>query len=173
MKIIEFPGIMFLNNVQHHKEIKTQILDSIQSMGSFSYKKHLDIISNTDWHLNVNFPRPYYEIVKPIFCEHVEKIKSLLNYRHLEITNYWFQQYHKNDFHGWHTHGKCLFSNVYYVALTDNNPVTTFKHGNTEFNIAVKEGDILTFPSFLTHCSSINKEDSVKTVISFNLDGNY
>jgi uncharacterized RmlC-like cupin family protein len=36
--------------------------------------------------------------------------------------------------------------------------------------VDVKEGDILTFPSFVIHRAPVNKSNKTKTIISFNSD---
>ena len=82
----------------------------------------------------------------------------------------WYQQYKKGDYHGWHRHPNNTFSNVYYVSLPKNSASTSFRYSGKEFEINVKEGQILTFPSYLEHCSKPNPSDQIKTVISFNLD---
>jgi hypothetical protein len=175
MNCVDIPSKVFLNSVENHQTYKNQILESIKSMGSFSLNEpNISSIYNSDWHLNrQGFESHYYDLVKPVLLDHIETVRSFLNYKKLEITNYWFQQYKKDDFHIWHTHGGCLFSSVYYVELAEDNPITTFKMGELEFKVPVKEGDIITFPSFLAHCSPINQSETIKTVISFNLNGKY
>jgi hypothetical protein len=62
---------------------------------------------------------------------------------------------------------------VYYLELPTDGPKTVFKNPfNSEEIIYpdVKEGDILTFPSILEHCSPSNNSTHRKTIISFNID---
>jgi cupin superfamily acireductone dioxygenase involved in methionine salvage len=173
MKQININCPLFISNVTNHTQIKNDILQSISSMGSFSYRETINNITNTDWHLNNNYSRKYFEIVKPVLYNHIDLVKKTLGYKTLDIINYWFQQYYPGDYHGWHNHGKCVFSNVYYVDLAETSPKTQFKLGDTEFYVDVSEGDIITFPSFLAHQSPINQSSFVKTVIAFNVDGDY
>jgi uncharacterized protein YjlB len=38
-----------------------------------------------------------------------------------------------------------------------------------EFTIDVEEGDILTFPGSVIHCSKPHQSNDIKTVVSFNI----
>ena len=104
----------------------------------------------------------------------MKTINSKLNVsEELNIFNYWFQQYKKKDFHTWHIHGGCNFSCVYYVDIDDNCSKTTFRLlDGSEFDVAVKEGDVLVFPSYMPHTSKPNKSNKTKTIISFNMGTN-
>lgn len=157
-------------SVSNHKELKPKILDAIGQMGTHSMFYQEQRISNSDWHLNPQTKRPYYEIVYPIIEKHIHSLKTSLNMDYeLIVTNYWFQQYEKKDCHPWHTHGACVFSSVYYVELPSDASKTKFRMLGKEFELDVMEGDILTFPSFYEHCSAPNNSNKRKTIVSFNL----
>ena len=171
MKLFNIPSSLYSSDVIHHSIIKDDILDKIASMGKCSMiESNYQSISNTDWHLDKNTSRPYYDIVEPIIIHHNEEIRQLLGYSRIRVINYWYQQYERGDFHKWHNHPACVFSNVYYVSLSDNNPKTTFSYLGEEFSIPVHEGMILTFPGYLIHKSGENTTDDIKTVIAWNSD---
>lgn len=162
---------IFKYEVADHETIKPLILEDIKEMGSYSFIDKSLRLSNTDWHLHPGFSRPYFIHVEP----HITKIGNLLGialgYKEckIQLSNYWFQQYKKGDYHAWHNHENCLFSACYYINLQNDNPNPSFRLGSEEFDIPVKESEILIFPSFLEHTSKENKSEYTKTIISFNL----
>lgn len=150
-------------------DIKESVLSAIYSMGTHSIVDEDQQISNTDWHLNANTIRPYFDIVDTHINKCIDEITADTLYKKASINNFWFQQYNKGDYHGWHNHAGSTYSSVYYVELPDNTS-TTFESNGKEFNIDVKEGDFIVFPSVLRHCSKANKTDETKTVVAMNID---
>ena len=75
-----------------------------------------------------------------------------------------YEEYKNNDFHNWHNHPRVQFTNVYYIELPDGMKTELWG----EEDIDVKEGDILTFPSYIFHQSKVNNTNKRKTVVSFN-----
>lgn len=169
---IPVPAHVFVRQVPAHLDIKPRILEAIQAMGEFSYRSVQNSLSNTDWHLNANIIRPYFDIVRPNIAEHVEALRADRGYDTVSVGGVWFQQYKHGDFHDWHMHGDCTFSSVYYVDLAGGTPKTSFLYNGVEFDIEVSEGDIITFPSYLMHKSKVNTSKNIKTVIAFNSNVN-
>lgn len=165
-----FLNIPILKNpVKEHEKLKPLVLKAIQDMGIHPRASEQENISNTDWHLEKDFFRPYYNIVKPVLDEIACITTQEFNYKNLLfVKNYWFQQYQINDWHDWHTHENSMFSNIYYVELPEGSAKTSFNFNNVKFELDIKEGDILTFPSLLEHCSKPNQFGQ-KTIISFNI----
>ena len=56
-----------------------------------------------------------------------------------------------------------------YIELDSSSPQTSFSYMDNEYKVDVTEGDIITFPSFLSHGSRPNTGPR-KTVIGFNSD---
>ena len=162
---------IFKYKVDNHEIIKPLILKDLKEMGSYSLIDKYQHITNTDWHLNEGFNRPYFKHVDPHIQNVCSELKKQLGYVESQIVllNYWFQQYTKGDHHIWHNHIKSLFSAVYYVNLQNDNPKTSFRLGGEDFDITIKESEILIFPSFLEHTSKENKSEHIKTIVSFNL----
>jgi hypothetical protein len=160
----------YLYDVPNHAELKETILKSISDMGVHSLFDSENKISNTDWHLNPNYERFYFQNIREIISTHLGNIMqthSMPNGEVLGLLGYWFQQYEEGDYHKWHSHGNCMFSNVYYLDLPEKAVKTSFILAGKEFEVPVKEGQILTFPSCFIHCSKPNKVGT-KTVVSFN-----
>lgn len=164
---------IFVSPVEDHNLLKRNILLSIEKMGRFGMVNSVNNLYNTDWYLNASIVRPYYSIVEPHLTSHNNKVMEYYGYTGVLTTNYWVQQYAKGGFHTWHTHENCTFSNVYYVDFGSSSPKTTFKFRGEEFEVDVAEGSILTFPSYLIHCSKPNPADEIKTVIAFNSNAMY
>ena len=144
-------------------------MKSIASMGVHSLVDADQQLCNSDWHLSPTFNRPYFEDVKSVLTTHLDILNRATDMpKPLSIGAYWFQQYAQGDYHTWHMHPNCVFSNVYYVDLPDGGSRTTFKVNNNTFDVPVNEGQILTFPSCFVHCSMPNKVGT-KTVIAFNI----
>jgi len=166
MKLFSIPSCVYMSTVPQHDMIKPFILQLIETMGEHRH----EFIFNTDWHLGKETNRSYYDIVRPIMENHNEEIRTLLGYEKMKVLNYWFQQYKTGDWHGWHIHNACVFSNVYFVNLTGDNPKTKFRYLGEEFSVPVEEGTIITFPSYLQHQSPENTSTQTKTVIAWNTD---
>jgi ectoine hydroxylase-related dioxygenase (phytanoyl-CoA dioxygenase family) len=169
----DIPCKVFKTSVENHAQIKPLLLASIEKLGIHSAITKYERISNSDWHVKNNIGhdfenKEYLNIVSPILAHHNKQLAKCIGATEVNTNHIWFQQYGKGDFHGWHSHGNCMYSNVYYVELGSACPRTSFRFMGTEFSIDVEEGDILTFPSFLQHCSRPNRHDSRKTVIAFN-----
>lgn len=166
----EIPFLIF--EVEDHLAIKDKILDSIQTMGKHCLVYQNDNIANTDWHRSSNVHRPYYQHVEKIFKNVADFVNKKFNYIEPDTVspaNFWFQQYENGGMHGWHKHPLTTFSCCYYVDLFNDNPKTSFELFGETFEIDVREGIVLIFPSFLKHCSKLNESKHTKTIISFNL----
>lgn len=170
MKIYEIPSHVFVSKVENHKEIKQNILDTIKSMGQYGVENRSQKITNTDWHLDSNIARPYYDIIKPALQPHLELFSEKMGFDKISVSNYWYQQYNEGDYHLSHVHPKAMFSNVYYIQLDDKAPKTTFTYLGESFDIQVEEGSIITFPTYLSHESKPNKSTLPKIIIAFNID---
>lgn len=164
----DVPSSVYVFNVNTHNDIKEKILEGISEMGIHSHIIADQCISNTDWHLGQHVNRPYADLFIEAIQESLLEFSSNLEGR-AELDNYWFQQYNKGDYHGWHRHSRCMYSCVYYVNLPNKEVATKFKFNNEEFSINVEEGQVLIFPAYLQHCSPKNNFDDTKTVIAFNI----
>ena len=172
LSIANIPCSIYKTKVYNHLDIKDIILNEIREIGINSVNNDQEQIYNTDFFIKNNLqllPRKNLnKVLLPVITNHNNTLSKKLNVKSIELDNYWYQQYKKNDFHKWHVHSFCVFSNIYYVNLDNQGSRTSFKHLDLEFNIDIEEGEILTFPSSFIHCSHPNQSDIMKTVISFN-----
>ncbi len=175
IKTGDIPCHVYVSNVLDHAQAKKKIINCINSnvmpgvTGINDFDQH---IFNTDWHLPerlIHKNSDYRNIINSILYNHNEALTQFLGYiEPIEYGKVWFQQYKKNDYHSWHRHKLCIFSNVYYVDLPLGSSKTSFRVMGKEFQVEIEEGQILTFPSFIEHCSKSNLSNNIKTVISFN-----
>lgn len=164
-------NLFFISDVENHENNKKALLEEIEKMGRFTFCNKKQNISNTNFHIKdgaIEDTTVFDSIFVHIALAHLEQIRKRFEYEEMFLENYWYQQYEKNDYHGWHNHNRCIFSSVYYVELPDGCSKTTFMIDGKEKQIDVKEGQILTFASYIRHCSKPNKSDKRKTVIAFN-----
>jgi hypothetical protein len=161
--------MILVNSFPEHNKYKNDLLKMIDDMliTTNDIKPHPgDNISKTDFFLPKDKPRPYLEIFNKMIDPFIKKMTINLNSCYYEVPYIWFQQYNHNDTHNWHNHTGCQFANVYFLELEDNSLGTEFL--DKQYNVKLKEGDVLTFPSYLYHRSPINLTKTRKTIISFN-----
>ena len=156
---------IFVNKVENHNVHKTILLDYFSKQNT-----KFNDISNSDWLDSNNEKREWVQyFINNIIYPVGKKLCENLLAKDLIIQNIWFQQYKNNDFHNWHNHPRVQFTNVYYIELPDGMKTELWG----EEDIDVKEGDILTFPSYIFHQSKVNNTNKRKTVVSFNTSFNH
>ncbi len=150
-----------------HGEIKYKLLDIIKDYEQVN--ECSDPISKTDYYdLEA---RKYWNVLdqglKPLWREISNKYWTTS-----WNTVVWFQQYHNNDFHGWHLHGEASISMSYFLELPDPRYSTEFVdvENNKTFQLNVCEGDVIIFPSYTIHRAPIIKSNIRKTTIAINLN---
>jgi len=151
-------------SIKDFKKHKNKILKLIDAMPKIFMKAKGANISKTDWLLTPEYNRDYWVYLRnlliPFFVEMENKYGGIFS-----IQNFWFQQYHKLDYHGWHNHSHCHFSSVVYLECSNQTDLTQFKDMPI---IDAKEGDVITFPSYIFHRSPLINSSSRKTIVSFN-----
>jgi hypothetical protein len=131
-------------------------------------------ISKTDWFKSDVLEREWVKLIIKDLSLHISKSYLELGYGGFTLNEIWFQQYLENSEHGWHTHSG-NFTNIYYVELPPDAPKTIIIDPYTKQKILldIKEGDIVTFPSFVLHKTLPNKSKKIKTIISYNTNATY
>ena len=101
----------------------------------------------------------------------------------LTITQSWVNRSGKNCHHPMHQHPNSILSGVWYPSIHEDSPHIQFnkktpsisfkKHTNNAYNsdnclIPMKAGDLIIFPSNLSHCVPPNKIDQERVSLSFN-----
>ena len=166
----EFPYV--ISKFEDHARLKQTLLESIDRSQSDAYIDVHDNISKTDWYVNADVHRPYLDVLFESLDRHMIAVLENLKHRDFKYQSFWFQQYLRDNTHRWHQHCGTSWASVYYLELERGGPATIFKNliGEGVIIPEVSEGDILTFPGFVWHCSPINRIDHRKTVIAFNIE---
>lgn len=154
-----------ITKINNYQEVNKKLIFLINKIPNNSLLGKNDSISHTDWNLPRETKREYLEYFLEIIKPYMLKIANELKSKTCHIDNAWFQQYKKNNVHQWHTHAKCQFTNVYFVELPLSSLGTEILD---QEKLKLKEGDLLTFPSYFYHRSPINLTNKRKTIISFN-----
>lgn len=171
MIIKNLPGYYYITNIQEHNSIKNNLLSLMDSLPVDNKEYREEDIERTDWNLHEHYNREYLELFYNIITPYMENMCRTLLSTRWEILNAWFQQYQKTNLHDWHTHGACMYANVYFLELPESELVTQLYDVHTKNIITledVKEGDLITFPSNMIHRSPQNQTNYRKTIISFN-----
>ena len=113
--IIDVPIVV--KSFDSHFEIKNELLKLLDEQNFSSFKNEQDSISKTDWYLEIGKERKYWNFLYPIMYSTIKnvaindlKFSEELFKSNLDlIKSYWFQQYYKNDNHGWHVHFFCSY----------------------------------------------------------------
>ena len=125
-----------------------------------------------DRHHKRTYHKVFDSIVSKQFAEFSKK--SEISF---ELKDLWTVRYNTNDFHVPHNHGPIGLSGILYLVKECDHPSTQFllpwndiKSGVTQiYSPDVLEGDILIFPSFLTHWTEPNLSDASRVAVSFDL----
>lgn len=157
--------MIVITKIENFKEINRNILSLIDKIPNNQIQNGKDIIYHTDWNLPKNFKREYLDYFIPIIQPYLKEILIKLDFKNIEVSNIWFQQYSKSGTHSWHTHPNVNFTNVYFVELPSKSLATEILNHN---KLDLNEGDLLTFPACLYHRSPQNNIEKRKTIISFN-----
>lgn len=159
-----FPDFIHIETIENHEEYKWQFLDLIEI-----YKTEYNITPNGAgyyYDFRKKWPRPYEELANKITMPIFNKFAKSIGSRFLRKHDWWFQQYTKDTGFGWHSHN-LHFAMIYYIELPD-------EWGRTEFykygQFPVNEGDVIIFPSFVSHRSKPLQSNKRKTVIASNFD---
>jgi len=157
--------MIIITKVENFKEINKQLLFLIDKIPNNPLTETNTSVLHTDWNLPLSFKREYFDYFIKIIDPYIKQIAYKLNSNTFTIDNYWFQQYGKSNCHSWHTHPKSNLTNVYFVELPNKSLGTEILNYDA---LDLKEGDLLTFPSYFYHRSPLNTSDCRKTIISFN-----
>ena len=113
------------------------------------------------------------DIIKPY-------LKSFMDGNPVEFVEMWYQKYYNMVEHKAHCHGFTGWSSIIYVEFDPEIHESTrffspFRQpwdcDMEVFQPTVKEGDMILFPSSLLHEAPLNKSNTRRTIISYNIRG--
>jgi uncharacterized protein (TIGR02466 family) len=112
--------------------------------------------------------------------------KDIYKYVDIEfyITHSWLNHNPKNSYHNAHRHSNSVFSGAYYINVPENCPGLYFHSSNSRmfemkvsegnlvnansWGMPVSSGDLIIFPSTLTHEVPENYGDNDRYTLAFN-----
>lgn len=120
----------------------------------------------------------YRDQVVLILKKELQKFKNESKLSKMRVGNVWFQQYYKSQFHSPHSHGAIGYSSVVYIKFDKNKHQPTIflspfndPTGNLiEYAPKVDEGQIIFFPSMITHYVLPNRSSDIRIILSFNVN---
>jgi len=149
------------------------------------YKNDGNITSNNNYILN---EKPFVNIKKEldlIVQDYFDKVISTANNITPYITQSWLNYTETNQYHHKHAHPNSLVSGVFYINCHEeydkikffNDNYKTIKLETKNWNIwnseswwfSVKTGDIILFPSSLTHMVETKQGDNTRISLAFNV----
>ena len=149
------------------------------------YKNDGNITSNNNYILN---EKPFANIKKDLDLrvqDYFNKVLSTTDAVTPYITQSWLNYTETNQFHHKHAHPNSLVSGVFYVNCHEeldkikffNDTYKTIKPEIKDWNLynseswwfTVKTGDIILFPSSLTHMVETKKGDNTRISLAFNV----
>lgn len=171
---LNLTSFAIIKEFKPHQEIKEKLLDLIKQTPQENLytidSYYSDNISKLDWSTCKDFERPWVKFILKKLQIHLDECVKNFSFQKAIIESIWFQQYVKNNRHGWHIHSG-NYTGVYYLQLNKDSPKTELvDQAYNLITLNVKEGDIVIFPSFMIHRAPIIENEFTKTIISFNLN---
>ena len=149
------------------------------------HKNEGNIVSNNNYILN---EKPFINIKKELDLkvqDYFDKVISSANNITPYITQSWLNYTETNQYHHKHAHPNSLVSGVFYINCHEehdkikffNDNYKTIKLETKKWNIwnseswwfPVKTGDIILFPSSLTHMVETKQGDNTRISLAFNV----
>jgi len=149
------------------------------------YKNEGNVTSNNNYILDTkplkNIKKKLDEIIKDYFDKIISPANNIKPY----ITQSWLNYTETNQYHHKHEHLNSLVSGVFYINCHEehdkikffNNRYQTIKPEVKNWNIwnsdswwfSVKTGDVILFPSSLTHMVETKQGDNTRISLAFNV----
>ena len=178
-----FPEPVYFSNLE--RKLTKGELKTIDEQKTKIYKNVGNTTSNDTYVLEdktlKNLKKNLYTKVMDYFDKVVCTDNSIVPY----ITQSWLNYTKTDQFHHMHNHPNSYISGVFYIDVDDKvdkitflkKPYPTIELVPTKYNIfnsnswwySVKNGDLLLFPSYLTHGVDKKKETNNRISLSFNV----
>ena len=164
--------------IENWSENKKKILDALPPEDDSQLEPNGSGLY-TDFFINgkvKEFPSYFHtvvDVIKPY-------LKSFMDGNPVEFVEMWYQKYYNLVEHKTHCHGFTGWSSIIYVEFDPKVHESTrffspFRQPwdcDVEvFQPKVKEGDMILFPSSLLHEAPVNRTNTRRTIISYNIRG--
>jgi uncharacterized protein (TIGR02466 family) len=178
-----FPTPVYKNNL--NRKFSKEELKFVDKNKKYFYKNDGNITSNNNYILN---EKPFANIKKQLYLkvqDYFDKVISPANNITPYITQSWLNYTETNQYHHKHAHPNSLVSGVFYINCDDNlDKIKFFKedyktikpevknwnlYNSESWWFSVKTGDIILFPSSLTHMVETKQGDNTRISLAFNV----
>jgi uncharacterized protein (TIGR02466 family) len=178
-----FPTPIYISKLD--RELTPLELKFVDKSKKDSYKNYGNITSNNNYIIN---EKPFANIKKDLDLrvkDYFEKVISPTDAITPYITQSWLNYTETNQYHHKHSHPNSLVSGVFYINCHEehdkikffNDNYKTIKPEVKDYNIwnsetwwfTVKTGDIILFPSSLTHMVETKQGDNTRISLAFNV----
>jgi uncharacterized protein (TIGR02466 family) len=178
-----FPTPIYISKID--KELTPLELKFVDKNKKDFYKNDGNITSNNNYILN---EKPFANIKKQLDLrvqDYFDKVISPANNIKPYITQSWLNYTEKNQYHHKHSHPNSLVSGVFYINCHEehdkikffNDTYKTIKPEVKDWNMwnseswwfPVKTGDVILFPSSLTHMVETKQGDNTRISLAFNV----
>ena len=178
-----FPTPIYISKLD--RELTPLELKFVDKSKKDFYKNDGNITSNNNYILN---EKPFTNIKKELDLkvqDYFDKVISPSNNITPYITQSWLNYTETNQYHHKHAHPNSLVSGVFYINCHEEHDKIKFFNDNyktiklevKDWNIwnseswwfSVKTGDIILFPSSLTHMVETKQGDNTRISLAFNV----
>lgn len=178
-----FPTPIYISKLD--RDITVKELLFIDNTKLDTYKNEGNTTSNDNYILNNKVFKTLKEELDLRVQDYFDKVISPSNNITPYITQSWLNYTETNQYHHKHQHPNSLVSGVFYINCNEehdkikffNDKYSTIKPEVKDYNIwnsetwwfSVKTGDIILFPSSLTHMVENKQGDNTRISLAFNI----
>jgi uncharacterized protein (TIGR02466 family) len=178
-----FPTPIYFSKL--NRELTTKELSFIDKTKENVYKNEGNTTSNDNYILNHKSFKNLKEELDLRIQDYFDKVLSTTENVIPYITQSWLNYTESNQYHHKHAHPNSLVSGVFYIDCNEehdkikffNESYKTIKPEVKDWNIwnseswwfTVKTGDIILFPSSLTHMVETKQGDNTRISLAFNI----
>jgi uncharacterized protein (TIGR02466 family) len=178
-----FPTPIYISKID--RDITTKELSFIDKIKLDTYNNEGNTTSNDNYILNNKAFKNLKEELDLKIQDYFDKVISPSNNITPYITQSWLNYTETNQFHHKHAHPNSLVSGVFYINCNEeydkikffNEKYSIIKPEVKDWNIwnseswwfPVKTGDIILFPSSLTHMVETKQGDNTRISLAFNV----
>ena len=178
-----FPTPIYISKLD--RELTPLELKFVDKNKKDHYKNDGNITSNNNYILN---EKPFVNIKKELDLrvqDYFNKVISPANNITPYITQSWLNYTETNQYHHKHAHPNSLVSGVFYINCHEEHDKIKFFNDNyktiklevKDWNMwnseswwfSVKTGDVILFPSSLTHMVETKQGDNTRISLAFNV----
>jgi uncharacterized protein (TIGR02466 family) len=178
-----FPTPIYISKL--NRELTPLELKFVDKSKKDFYKNDGNITSNNNYILN---EKPFVNIKKELDLrvqDYFDKVISPANNITPYITQSWLNYTETNQYHHKHAHPNSLVSGVFYINCHEEHDKIKFFNDNyktikievKDWNLynseswwfPVKTGDVILFPSSLTHMVETKQGDNTRISLAFNV----